>query len=238
MKYEFPGYGAAERSASRRSAPRAVSVAVLLAAALAAGCAKQNSVVVGAVPDDYRTNHPILVGEQERSVDIPVGLSDYRMSNPQRTALDGFMAGYDHSAKPMVTVMVPAGSKNAPAASAVSAEIVQALRKEGVPEGRILHQPYHAAADEISSPIRVSYMAMTAYTGPCGRWPDDLLDNEANRHYANFGCAYQNNLAAQIANPADLLGPRRPTTIDAAQRSLVIDIYQTTAGEWDSEVDF
>jgi hypothetical protein len=35
-------------------------------------------------------------------------------------------------------------------------------------------------------------MAMTASTGKCGRWPDDLLATTSeNKHYANFGCASQ-----------------------------------------------
>ena len=51
-------------------------------------------------------------------------------------------------------------------------------------------------------------------------------ETSENKHYANFGCSYQNNVAAQIANPADLLGPRKQTPIDAANRSAVIDDYQ------------
>ncbi|MBW8682682.1 CpaD family pilus assembly lipoprotein, partial [Klebsiella pneumoniae subsp. pneumoniae] len=77
-----------------------------------------------------------------------------------------------------------------------------------------------------SAPIRLSYSAMTASTGPCGQWPKDLLETADNKHYANFGCASQNNLAAQIANPADLLGPRASTTIDAERRGKVIDAYR------------
>ena len=52
---------------------------------------------------------------------------------------------------------------------------------------------------------------MRAQTDKCGRWPEDLLHDAENKHYADFGCSYQNNLAAQIANPADLLGPRKPS---------------------------
>jgi pilus assembly protein CpaD len=71
-------------------------------------------------------------------------------------------------------------------------------------------------------------MAMTASTGECGRWPDDLLANTSeNKHYANFGCASQNNLAAQISNPGDLIAPRGMTPIDAERRSTVIEAYRT-----------
>jgi pilus assembly protein CpaD len=65
-----------------------------------------------------------------------------------------------------------------------------------------------------------------AQTDKCGRWPEDLLETSENKHYADFGCSYQNNLAAQMANPADLIGPRKQTPIDAANRSAVIDVYR------------
>ena len=52
------------------------------------------------------------------------------------------------------------------------------------------------------------------------------VDNAENKHYADFGCSYQNNLAAQIANPADLLGPRKLTEVDAEKRGVVIDEYR------------
>lgn len=195
-------------------------------ALLAAGCAGRDSITVGSVPDDYRTNHPIVIGEKEKTIDIPVGVADRGLSRMQKVAADGFIAGYDRSAAPVVSVMVPHGSGNAIAASNVAAGLVKRLRAAGVPEGRILHQPYEASQYGDSAPIRLAYAEMRASTGPCGRWPADMLDNAQNRHWANFGCSYQNNLAAQIANPADLLGPRQPGDIDAENRSNAIDDYR------------
>lgn len=196
------------------------------AVALTAGCAARDSVTVGSVPDDYRTNHPIVISEQQKTVDIPVGAADRGLSRMQRVAADGFIAGYDRSAAPVVSIMVPYNSGNHAAASAVAADLVKRLRAAGVPEGRILHQPYEASRYGDGAPIRLAYAEMRASTGPCGRWPRDLMDNADNRHWANFGCSYQNNLAAQIANPADLLGPRRPGDIDAHNRSNAIDDYR------------
>jgi len=53
-----------------------------------------------------------------------------------------------------------------------------------------------------------------------------LLKTSENKHYADIGCSYQNNLAAQMANPNDLLGPRKQSDIDAENRSKVIDVYR------------
>ena len=219
-----------------RNTPRLTAVAVM--AALVSGCASRDSVVVGAIPDDYRTNHPIVISEQEKKVDIPVGHADSGLSHVQRAAVDGFIAGYDRKAAPLVTILAPYGSANEAAASRVAADMVKRLRAGGVPEGRILHQPYEASQYGDAAPIRLSYGEMRASTGPCGRWPADMLENNDNRHWANFGCSYQNNLAAQIANPADLLGPRKPAEIDTARRSVTIGDYRERVTQWEPEINY
>lgn len=71
-------------------------------------------------------------------------------------------------------------------------------------------------------------MATTAVTNSCGQWPEDLADNAFdNKNYYNFGCSQQSNLAAQIANPTDLVSPRAQTPIDAQQRGTIIGNYRS-----------
>ena len=216
--------------------PRLSAVAVV-AVALVSGCANRDSITVGAIPDDYRTNHPIVISEREKTVDVPVGASDRDLSQLQRAAVDGFIANYDRGAGSLVTVMVPYGSPNQAAASHVAAGLAKRMRAAGVPEGRIVQQPYAAAQYGDAAPIRLAYTEMAASVGQCGRWPDDMLDNPGNRHWANFGCSYQNNLAAQIANPADLLGPRKQTEIDTGRRSISIDDYRNRESVWTPNID-
>jgi pilus assembly protein CpaD len=43
---------------------------------------------------------------------------------------------------------------------------------------------------------------------------------------ANFGCAVQHNLAAQIENPRDLVEPRALGTSDAMRRATVMNAYE------------
>ncbi|MBX3582979.1 MAG: CpaD family pilus assembly protein [Rhizobiaceae bacterium] len=202
---------------------------VLAAAAVAllAGCAqKRDSVVVGAIPDDYRTNHPIVIAEKEETLDLPVGSGDRGATASQRATLEGFLANYDRTAAPTLTIIKPSGSANAAAASNVAADFAKIAKQNGVPGSRIMIASYQASPEEVSAPVRVSFVGMQAQTGKCGRWPDDLLKTSENKHYANFGCSYQNNVAAQVANPSDLLGPRKQTPIDAENRGRVIGEYQ------------
>lgn len=220
--------------ASFRIGPSRVSLAgrlvfALAAAALLSGCAKRDSVVVGAIPDDYRTNHPIVIAEKEEKLDLPVAASDRGATASQRASLEGFLAGYDRSAAPPLTIIKPSGSANSVAAADAAKDFAQIAKRSGVPAHRIMIASYQASADEVSAPVRVSFNAMRAQTGQCGRWPKDILETSENKHYANFGCSYQNNMAAQIANPEDLLGPRKQTPIDADNRGVVIGEYQVGA---------
>lgn len=65
-----------------------------------------------------------------------------------------------------------------------------------------------------------------AHAKDCGDWPEDLTHTAENDQYANFGCAQQNNIAAMVANPNDLVRPRKQGPADAARRSNVIDKYR------------
>lgn len=211
-------------------------ILAVAAVGLLSGCANRDSITVGSVPDDYRTNHPIVISERTETIDLPVGVSNRRMTKSQRDTLLGFLDDYDKSAAPTLTILAPAGSANEAAAAATARDFARLASRNGVHSSRIVMASYQADASETSAPIRVSYAKLRAHTGKCGRWPDDLLQTSENKHYANFGCSYQNNLAAQMANPADLLGPRKTTTIDAENRDVVIDIYRSegngvTAGE-------
>lgn len=203
-----------------------IAILLITTAGVVAGCTQHDSIHVGSIPDDYRTSHPIVIQEKQEKVDIPVGLNDYHVTPIQRSALDGFLSRYDSAAAPMVQILVPYGSANSAAASRIAGQFATQMRKKGIPDNRVVQHAYHAPADA-AAPIRVSFAAMRAQVASnCGRWPEDMLARVDNKHWANFGCSYQNNLAAQIANPGDLIAPRSTTPIDAANRSNAIDQYR------------
>lgn len=208
------------------------AVLALTVVSLLTGCAKRDSIQVGSVPSDYRTNHPIMIAEKEFKVDFAVGAGDRGMTKVQQQTLEGFLNTYDRSANPVLSIMKPVGSKNEIAAQYAANDFSAFARRSGVDTSRIVVTSYQAGSPEISAPVRVSYINVAAQTDKCGRWPDDLMNTSENKNYANFGCAYQNNLAAQIANPNDLLGPRKPSPIDAENRGVVIDDYRELPDSW------
>lgn len=201
--------------------------ALLVTGTSLAGCANRDGMSTGALPDDYRTRHPIVIAEAEHVIDVPVGSSDRRLTANARDVIRGFAQSYTNSATGTVQIMLPHGSANAQAASSLRKDIRGVLVGAGIPANRLAEVSYQADPYGDAAPVRLSYTSITAKTGPCGAWPKDLVSNTIeNKNYHNFGCASQSNLAAQISNPMDLLGPRAMSPIDAAQRGQVIKDYR------------
>jgi pilus assembly protein CpaD len=110
-------------------------------------------------------------------------------------------------------------------------EIRAVLAAGGVPQRSIEVRPYQTDDPARLGTIRVNFPKMLAETGPCGLWPEDLGPTfnrgyTANRPHWNHGCAVQRNLAAQVANPADLVQPRAETPVLTSRRATVLDKYR------------
>ena len=213
-------------SRGRRQAVSAI-VAGVLAAALV-GCAQQITPyeVTGSVPDDYRTNHPILIEEQIAAMDVPVSADTARLTGAARSNVAFFAQSFLASGMSVIAVVAPSGSPNQTAAAWVATEVEDVLRQNGVNPRAIDYRVYRATADERVAPVRIAFNRVAAHTAPCGPWTDQVASNAQNRHYDNFGCASQQNLAAMVSNPLDLLYPRGMTAADAARRSAVLEKYR------------
>lgn len=212
---------------TKRKSFTPAGIAAVAFAALLAGCANVHDIEVGSIPDDYRTNHPIMISEKAHNLDVPVASTDTDLNFGRTSMVRGFAAEYRENASGTVQIMTPVGSANAAAASRLAGQIKKILVKEGIPSRKIAYQSYQAAAQNDAAPVRLSFTAIGAHTAQCGRWPKDIaLNTMENKHYENFGCATQNNLAAQIANPSDLIAPRDMSPIDAQRRDVVIGNYR------------
>lgn len=204
---------------------------VLGTAVALSGCGStKDGMTTSAIPDDYRTRHPIMLSEVEHTLDVPIASGDRRLTVGVQDSIAGFAADYLSASTGTIQIMVPHGSPNSGAASAMRKQIRQVLTTRGVAANRIIETSYQAESNSNAAPVRLSYVAITAMTNPCGEWPEDLQNNTfSNKNYHNFGCATQSNLAAQIANPMDLVTPRDMAPIDATRRSTVIGLYRRGA---------
>jgi pilus assembly protein CpaD len=236
-----PNQAVADMTKIKRSASKLLAAAGLLATAALTSCAApRDNLTTGGIPDDYRQRHPIVVTEAEQAVDIPVATTDRRLTIAQRDLIRGFATTYTSRASGPVYLMSPQGSANAFGVSQVRGQVRAELASRGIPTSKIVYASYAAAGGGDAAPIRLTFTGTTAVTTQCGQWPKDIGGGFDNQNYYNFGCAYQNNLAAQVANPEDFIAPRGMTPIDAARRNDAITEYRTyrTAIETNGSSDF
>lgn len=209
----------------------AVIVAGGLALALA-GCAKSVDpfAQTGAIDDDYRVNHPITIEEQVETLDVPVSAGTSHLTAPMKANVAFFARNFIASGTSVIAVVAPSGSPNQVAAAGVAVEIEETLYRAGIDRRSIDYRVYQASAAEKVAPVRVAFNHIAATTAPCGPWKDQAANSIQNRHYESFGCATQQNLAAMVDNPLDLLYPRGMTPADAARRADVLAKYRTGQG--------
>ena len=211
----------------------AQTLAFVSLAALLVGCqtTANRGDVYGSIPSDYRQRHPIAVREVKQSLVVFIGDRRGGLTASQRTEVAALAPAWRREATGGFVIEVPFGTSNEHAAMSAAREIRGVLAASGVPHSSIEVRPYRTDDPARLGTLRVNYPRMKAETGPCGLWPDDIgatanMLHEANKPPWNHGCANQRNLAAQVADPADLVQPRAETPASAARRATVLEKYR------------
>lgn len=121
------------------------------------------------------------------------------------------------------------------ASGAMASQIRDRLILLGAPAARVRVVGFQPTGPEDNA-IRVGFLRYEAQPLKCGQNWENLSATRDNRAYDNFGCALAANLAAQVANPEDLVRPRDMTPADAGRRGVVFGKYrkgEVTATEKD-----
>lgn len=193
-----------------------------LAAATLAGCTPSGhsgTQVAAWNLVDPTQRHPIIVSQEPTDLKIKVSAGGHGLSPHQRAGVAEFIDRYRdvNSSNSKLIISAPTGSRNEVASMRAVAEIRHIVQEMGFDRTSVSVESYHAGGSA-TPPIRVSYMSYVATAPECGSWPTNLAQSESNLNYPNLGCATQKNLAAMVANPADLLGPRTMTGRPAERR--------------------
>lgn len=168
--------------------------------------------------------YPISVERSEVTLDLEVAPGTHRLTSNQQARVSAFVAQFRRSAGGQLNVKVPSGSANEIAALNAVADIKTILREHGIPDGAVHIAPYGSgyAGDP---PVVISYLGYRAVASDCSNWSENLSVTTANRLSPNFGCAYQHNIAAQVADPRDLDRARPMDPASTERRSVVRDKY-------------
>jgi pilus assembly protein CpaD len=201
----------------RNHGRRGPAIALLAALGPALGGCFTDRVVTGSVyPHDYRERHPIVLTDTARSLDV-FALGSDGLGYRQAGDLRAYLNEYRRYGGGPVAVQIPVGTEQSSAAR----DVLVAVREVGA---RAAVSSYYPGNRAVASPIRLSFERLQAKVSDrCGLWPQDLGVSDAsfnmkNEPYWNFGCSVQANVAAQVADPVDLVRGRPETPPDTARR--------------------
>jgi pilus assembly protein CpaD len=203
-----------------------VSRALLVAAsyALAALClaacatAPRSPAVAARSPDAL---YPLKA--ETASDQVALAIHAEGLSPAQTQALRALAARRGDRMGGPVRLNAPRGAGDAARAAAALAGARAVLAAAGVPASEILVGGYDAT--DAQAPLLASYAYDRAEIPKCGRQAE-FTRTAANEVDANFGCSVTANMAAQIANPSDILRPRGEDAPDADRRLTVLGKYR------------
>lgn len=208
------------------------AAALLATAALAAplaGCGV-NRIKPGPDPQessDPRLRHPIALMQRPYTIDVFPSVAAKRLDTRTAEQIAQFARRYRELGSGPIAILVPQGGPTA----TMGLYAVDAIRHElahGGAGGHVTVRSYPVENPGLAAPVRLAFDGLKAQVvHPCGQWPTDLAsgsttDGWENRSYWNFGCASQNTLATQVADPRDLAQPRGETPPDTSMRMRAI----------------
>lgn len=193
-------------AASRMSAILLIAMSSALAACSSGELALDDTYV----PAAHYERFPIEVTTGPVRMEVSSRLGTLQSS--QINAISGFSRSAG-SGSSRITILRPSAGG---ASGKVARQVYQVLVQSGISPGMISQKTYPGPA---KGPVRLTYIRSVAVTKECGDWSSDMANTSSNEPYSNFGCSSQNNIAAMVVNPNDLVVPRQMTPALAATRT-------------------
>jgi pilus assembly protein CpaD len=169
---------------------------------------------------DGAVNHPITVEPSYQSLKLAYSAADSGLSSADQARFASFVAAYLEHGNGAIAVSAPSGLNS----SAMISFFAQRINDMGVSKDHILVSTHDAPDSD--QRVEINYVSYEAHTQKCGDWSDDLAYTADNLTPKNFGCAVQQNIAAQVADPRDLMQPRPMQDASAVRRDTVVTTYE------------
>lgn len=168
----------------------------------------------------------MVAAEVTAELKIDAVVSGEKLGESERGAIRYFGEAYQREGHGKVIISRPSMGPDDVAALRAAADARAVLLAEGVAPERIAEGPYDASGAK-SAPLVITYKTWEARVPGC---PDvsnyQIAWTGTNGTLPSFGCAVNSNLAAQIANPGDLVGDHRMDPADVKRRTVVITKYR------------
>jgi len=220
-------YGANSMRQYRKS-PWPIRIGVAIALVSLSAC-KTTAEIEPVQPTSYAERHPIVVVDDVVAIKVHGARSGRGLSYAQRNRVKAFVAGFKQSGSETLKIKAPSSIANDVVAAGAVAEVRRIIERNAIPRSSVRMVNYRPRSRRGSSGVILSYRRYNAIASECGAWPESVAKTSENKPSWSLGCASQNNLAAMIDNPRDLIIPRNSAPTDAQRRDKVFEQYR--AGE-------
>jgi pilus assembly protein CpaD len=171
----------------------------------------------------------MTAAEVTAELKIDAIVSGEKLGDSERGAIRYFGDAYQREGHGKVIISRPSMGTDDVAALRASADARAVLLAEGIDSASIAEGPYDASGAR-SAPLVITYKTWEARVPGCADVSSyQIAWTGTNTVLPSFGCAVNSNLAAQIANPGDLVGDHPMDPADMKRRTVVMTKYR--AGE-------
>lgn len=199
----------------RRTLPLVFACAAALGLSACGSTPKSSDLAL--TPTEQWTDRVQVIGHPES---IRLAVHANGPSANQGAALADFVARWMQADGGVIDIQAPTG-----ASPRMISGVYSLLTAQGAPASSVRLSSYEAGEDP-AAPIVVGFERYVAITPKCGADWENLTRTRNNDPFGNFGCAVTANIAAQVANPEDLIRPRATTPVDAQRRATVLENYR------------
>ena len=204
--------------------------AIFGGAALLAGCQSKND--PGNVPAEYYSGttldrNAIGVTQHTEYLEVMLDPRDTQLRLDEVAKVRSFLNTYTDVGHGPLVVSMPKHAENPQLAVGAVSEVRQLAWEAGVDYEDIMGAAYDANGRAIT-PVVMAFKTFKAVAPKCKSLAEqDIANAVSNSDLPSLGCAVRTNMAAMIAEPADLLGERELSEGDLVRRSNQLQLWRT-----------
>jgi len=211
--------------------------------ALIAGCQSNDNTPAHLTAQMYHgtllDRHEIGVTQHKEYLEVQLDARDAQLRISEVMKVRDFLHQYVDVGHGPLIISMPQSAENPQLAVGAVAEIREFAWEAGIGYEAMLGAAYDASVRE-QTPIVMAFKTYKAVAPQCKSLAQiDMANAETNTDLPTLGCAVRTNMAAMIAEPADLLGQRDLSEGDLLRRSTQLDLWRqgqpTPAARADSE---
>lgn len=192
------------------------------------GC--QSTAGTGNVPVEnfYGTpldRHEIGVKQHKEYLEVNLDSRDTQLRISEVMKVRSFLDKYADVGHGPLVISMPKVAQNPQLAVGAVAEIREFAWEAGINYERILGAAYDAGG-RAETPVVMAFKTYKAIAPDCLSLAEiDMSNSASNSVLPTHGCAVRTNMAAMIAEPADLLGERELTEGNLARQQFQLDLW-------------